>query len=409
MIRKEITKSKANEYSRANKKKKGKMLDEICDLTGWCRDHARKEFKNAMRSQYRSKRSKYRSSKYSKSSKIILTNAWLLSGCACGQYFVEQVKSGLLERLINCKSLKRNVKNKGTYVNLDDSEIDEIKSMSSATVDRYLSNFKKNLEPLSKGTTKPTKCSLRNEIPFGKSTHNSKTIGYLSTDTVAHCGESLKGDHIWTLNSTDTACGWTETISVASRSASNIKAGHEEILPRFPFEIIGVNYDGGSEFINRTMIDYAAMQNYIMTRSRPYHSNDNCHVEEKNNSVVRKYAFRYRYNGDEALKVLNDLWEAVNFRKNYLLPTKKCIGHTKTKSGRTRGIYDKPKSPAQRILESDVLTPEKRNEIEETLANANDAYVTNRILNLQDKLLTLAKDGTLLKYVEEVQEFLNAA
>ena len=99
----------------------------------------------------------------------------------------------------------------------------------------------------------------------------------------------------------------------------------------------------------------------------------------------------------------------MNFRKNYLLPTKKCISHTKTKSGRTRWIYDKPKSPALRLLESDVVTPEKREEIEENLKVANDAYITNQILKLQDKLLSLAQDGTLLQYAKEVQEMTTAA
>lgn len=92
-----------------------------------------------------------------------------------------------------------------------------------------------------------------------------------------------------------------------------------------------------------------------------------------------------------------------------MLPTKKCIGHTKTKSGRTRGIYDKPKSPAQRLIDSDVLTDEKRQEIKETLMNADDAYVTRRILLLQQKLILLAQDGTLIKYAEEVLEMLDAA
>lgn len=385
------------------------MLDEICDLTGWCRDHARKELKRAFYSNGTNKKKKKKKYKYSKESRTVLANAWMLSGCACGQYFVEQVNAGLLERLTLYKSLRYQQKNTGKIVNIDDGVIEEIKNMSSATIDRYLSDFKKKLEPLSKSTTKQAKCSLRNEIPFGKSTHNSTEIGYLSTDTVAHCGESLKGDHIWTLNSTDTASGWTLTTSVSSRSAANIKAGHEKLLPEFPFKVKGVNYDGGSEFINQTMIDYSKMQKYVMTRSRPYHSNDNCHVEQKNNSVVREYAFRYRYNGDEALDTLNKLWEFVNFRKNYLLPTKKCIGHTKTKSGRTRGIYDKPKTPALRLLESTVLTPEKREEIEENLKVANDAYITNQILKLQDKLLSLAQDGTLLQYAKEVQEMATAA
>lgn len=244
---------------------------------------------------------------------------------------------------------------------MHDPVISEIKLMSSATIDRYLANARKLFEPKSKSTTKPASYTLRNEIPFGKSySKHDSSPGWLSTDTVAHCGDSLKGDHIWSLNCTDTVTGWTETLSIKSRSASNVKAGHEELLPRFPFNIKGINYDGGSEFINREMIDYARLQNYQMTRSRPYHSNDNSHVEQKNFDIIRRNAFRYRYEGEEALAVLYDLWYWVNLRKNFLIPTRKCIGHTKTKSGRTIGIYDEPKTPVDRVLSYDCIDKDTR-------------------------------------------------
>lgn len=104
-----------------------------------------------------------------------------------------------------------------------------------------------------------------------------------------------KGDHIWSLNCTDTVTGWTEALSIKKPFSSNVKAGHEELLPRFPFNIKGINYDGDSEFINREMIDYAPLQNYQMTRSRPYHSNDNSHVEQKNFDIIRRNAKKPSY------------------------------------------------------------------------------------------------------------------
>ena len=409
MARKEITKSKAKEYVKASKKRKGEILDNFCELTGMCRDNARKNLKKAYYDSFKkNKIRKKKPKKYSFRSRQILSNAWMLSGCCCGQYFVVQIKDGVLERLIKNSRLKDGVKNRGNIVKDNDKAIKEIKEMSSATIDRYLSNMKKHLQPLSKGTTKPTKCSLRNEIPFGKSYGKHEGPGWLSTDTVAHCGSNLRGDFLYSLNSTDVYSGWTETITVINKASVHIKEGHEKILPRFPFLILGVNYDGGSEFINRTMIDYAQMQHYIMTRSRPYHSNDNSHFKQKNGDIVRKYAFRNRYEGEKALKILNELWEWVNLQKNYLIPTKKVIGHTKTRSGRTRGIYDKPKTPAQRVLECECVADDIKDEIRKTLSYLDDAYVVKRILDLQDKLLTLSCEGNLLELVKEVQEMIAA-
>lgn len=411
MARKEITKSKAKEYTKATKKEKGKILDSFCKLTGMCRDNARKNFKKAYHddlwkhNKYKKHPKKY---KYSYRARQILSNAWMLSGCCCGQYFVVQIENGLLERLINNGHLRDGVKNRGNLVKITDAAIKEIKMMSSATIDRYLSKMKKHLQPLSKGTTKPAKCSLRNEIPFGKSYEKHEEPGWLSTDTVAHCGSNLRGDFLYTLNSTDVFTGWTETITVINKATVHIREGHEELIPRFPFCIHGINYDVGSEFINREIIDYSKMQKYIMTRSRPYHSNDNAHVEQKNGDIVRRYAFRNRYEGEKALKVLNELWEWVNLQKNYLIPIKKVIGHTKTKSGRTRGIYDKPKTPAQRVLECENVAEEIKDEIRKTLRYLDDAYVVKRILDLQDELLTLSCEGNLLELVKEVQEMIAA-
>jgi hypothetical protein len=347
--------------------------------------------------------------KFSARSRQILANVWALSGTSCGQYLAEQVKDGLLSRLVAHKELRDGQRNSGAVVKADDPTLGEIALMSSATIDRYLKGARKALEPLSKSTTKKSNYALRNEIPFGKSYAQRACPGYLSTDTVAHCGNSLKGDHLWTLNSTDVLVGWTETVSIKSRARCWIIAGHDEILDSFPYPILGVNYDGGSEFINYDMVDYARMHNYQMTRSRPYHSNDNAHVEQKNYDIVRKNAFRYRYEGETALNVLNKLWYWVNLRKNYLMPTRKCIGHTKTASGRTRGIYDKPKTPYRRVMESKFVTKEKKAELKKVFDGLNDAEITRRISNLQQELLCLIQDADLLGFVDEMIEAVRAA
>jgi hypothetical protein len=146
-----------------------------------------------------------------------------------------------------------------------------------------------------------------------------------------------------------------------------------------------------------------------MTRSRPYHSNDNAHVEQKNFDIVRKNAFRYRYEGEAALIVLNKLWYWVNLRKNYLMPTRKCIGHTKTTSGRTRGIYDKPKTPYRRVMESKFVAKEKKAELKKVFDTLNDAEITRRINSLQQELLGLIQDADLLEFVDEMIEAVKAA
>jgi len=402
MARKELTQSKAKEYDKAPKKRKGQILDGLCEDTGWSRDNARRQLKLALHKDGREKaRKKRRGLKYSERSRQILVNTWFLSGFGCGLYLKAQIEDGLLERLVNHRALKDSARNTGAVVLLDDKALEEVRAMSPATVDRYLAVIKKKLEPLSRASTRQSKSPLKDEIPFGKSYEKKDRPGYLSSDTVAHCGNTLKGDHLWTLNSTDTLTGWTETTTIKNRARVWITGGHDAILARFPFPIIAINYDGGSEFINYEMLDYSKLHNYQMTRSRPYQSNDNAHVEQKNGEVVRKNAFRFRYNGQEAQDVLNDLWHWVNLRKNYLVPTRKCIGHTKTASGRTRGIYDKPKTPYRRVMEHAAVPQGYKDKIQKAYEGLNDALITKRIIELQRQLISLIDDKDVMEYVNE--------
>jgi len=406
MARQELTRSKALEYRRASKKKKGVILDRLVEDTGWSRDNARRQLRHFLNAPVKKRRPK--SLKYSVRSRQILANAWILSGCACSSYFVAQISDGVLGRLISHKELKDGPKNSGALVMTDDGALAEVLQMSPATIDRYLRRLRKELQPLARSTTKTT-WTLRNEIPFGKSYERRIGPGYLSTDTVAHCGSTLKGEHLWTLNSTDTYTGWTETVTVKNRAKKWIVQGHDEILESFPFKVIAVNYDGGSEFINREMINYAKMHDYQMTRSRPYHSNDNAHIEQKNGAIVRKYAFRFRYEGKTTQDILNALWYWVNLRKNYLVPTRKCIGHTKTNSGRTHGVYDKPKTPYRRVMESMAVSAHSKVAITRIYKGLNDAKITRQINQLQQVLIEHIRDPDMIGYINEVVKAAKAA
>ena len=89
------------------------------------------------------------------------------------------------------------------------------------------------------------------------------------------------------------------------------------------------------------LIGWCAERAIFMTRARPHTSNDNAHVEQKNGDIVRKSAFRYRYDTPAELALLNELCGYVNLRKNMFLPTKKANGWRTTK---------KTQTPYQRVL-----------------------------------------------------------
>jgi hypothetical protein len=410
MVRQELTKSKARQYQAASKKEKGVMLDRLCEDTGWSRDNARRQLKLSLTRPLRKYKAKrIRVGTYSARAKRVLVNVWALSGQCCGKYLHSQIQSGLLERLVAYRELKEGAYNKGAVIEASDPVLSEIASLSPATCDRYLKAARKRREPVSRSTTKPSSYALRNEIPFGKTFGGVASPGYLGCDTVAHCGNSLKGEHLWTLNATDVYTGWTETITIKNKARKWIIEGHEEILPAFPFSVRAINYDSGSEFINYEVFDWNQYQDYQMTRSRPYHKNDNAHIEQRNASIVRKHAFRFRYEGQVMQNILNRLWYWVNLRKNYLVPCVKCIGHTKTASGRTRGIYDFPKTPYRRAMESEEVSTHSKECLTKTYARLNDARVTREINRLQHELLEHTCDSSVIELVDEAIKLAKAA
>ena len=140
-----------------------------------------------------------------------------------------------------------------------------------------------------RGGTKPGSL-LRSEIPLRTGTWDLTRPGYLEADSVAHCGGSLAGDFIWSLTYTDILSGWTEGGAVWNRGAGGVLAATREVEERLPFALLGFDSDNGGEFLNHHLWAYMRERQAPVefTRSRPYHSDDNAHVEQKNWTWARQ-------------------------------------------------------------------------------------------------------------------------
>jgi len=211
---------------------------------------------------------------------------------------------------------------------------------------------------------------------------------------VAHCGPTLIGEFARTLTMTDLVTGWTENASIRNNASKWITAGIEELQQRFPFALAVFDSDCGSEFINHEVADWLQARDITQTRSRPYQKNDQAHVESKNNHVVRKHAFYWRYDTPAELELLNELWELVSLRLNFFTPTKKAVGHTTTADGRRNRVYDKPATPWQRLQASGILDAQQLSDVATRIEGINPADLTRQINTIQMQLLDLAKTKT---------------
>jgi 5S rRNA maturation endonuclease (ribonuclease M5) len=193
---------------------------------------------------------------------------------------------------------------------------------------------------------------------------------------------------------TDLVIGWTENHSIRNNAAKWITEGIEELQQRFPFAMVIFDSDCGGEFINHEVADWLQARDITQTRSRPYQKNDQAHVESKNNHVVRKHAFYWRYDTPVELELLNRLWQLVSLRLNFFTPTKKAVGHTTTTNGRRKRIYDEPATPWQRLQASGVLGAEHLSKVAARIEGINPADLTRQINAIQMQLLDLAKAKT---------------
>lgn len=393
----EITGRFAHQYKQASKKQKGRILDEVVSVTGWSRDNARRRLTNAVKPAVTptgrpsvkvvTATRKPRPGKFSYDARKVLQKVWKASGKQCGKYLT-QVMTVLLD----------NMERHGELVDgLDRYSLDvraELETMSPATIDRYLAPIKRIHPIRGIAATKPSPL-LRTSITVRKAGDEVEAEpGFFEGDTVAHCGPTLKGEFARTVNLTDVFIGWTITQSVRNNANVHIQAALQHAYDTLPYPMAGVDFDNGSEFINYPIVAWANGLDLYFTRSRPYKKNDQATIESKNNHLVRHYADYWRYDTNETLRLLNQLWPLVNDLHNFLTPTKKPIGWADQSSGRKKRIYDTPATPCDRLIASGICSPAQISELLAHRDSLNPALINRKIDQIRTRLTRLAAPRT---------------
>lgn len=203
----------------------------------------------------------------------------------------------------------------------------------------------------------------------------------MEADTVAHCGDTLEGDFIWSLCFSDLATDWTELRAIWNKGAYGVMEAVREMEAKLPFALLGFDCDNGSEFLNHHLWRYFARRKepVLFTRSRPYHKNDNAHVEQKNWTHVRCLLGYERLENLGLLKPINALYRGVwPLYHNHFCPSVK-LREKRRDGARLIKRYDQPKTPYQRLLDSGVLDVQKRAALEQQHAALNPFALKRQI------------------------------
>jgi hypothetical protein len=355
-----------------SKKKRGELLDEAEKRTKLNRKYLMNKLKpkgNLDRQEYeRKKRTQY----YDNSIKPTLVKVWQIFDNPCGQRLEPLLKSEV-ERLrvfgeLNCSN---EIANKLT-------------EMGSSTIDRKLKH-QKQIELAKKKYCKKIHPLLYQKIPVKVFVEQDRSIlGNIQIDLVEHCGASAAGQFVNTLSATDIYSGWTEEMAIIGKGQEPTKEGIDKARSRFPFDWKEIHSDGGTEFINAHLFQYSLDTHIQFSRSRPYKKNDNCLVEQKNFTHVRKLVGYLRYDTIEELDLLNDIYSVSRLFKNFFQPVIKLVLKERV-GGRLYRKYDKPRTPYQRVLESSEVSDNKKRTLTATYLSLNPA----ELKRLVDKKLDI--------------------
>jgi hypothetical protein len=352
------------------------MLDELCELTGWHRDHARKALRTTgspkiVRPQVA------REPMYGAEVIVALAFCWAVMGTATGKRMAPFL-SELVPRLRVFGEL-----------NISDETAAQLSSMSAATIDRRLVEHRAKLDIRGQSHTKPGSL-LKDSIPIRTwAQWNDAVPGFVEIDLVGHEGGNAVGEHCYTLTVTDIATGWTENRTVRNKAQKWVFAALEDITESFPFPILGIDSDNGSEFINWHLLHWCEANKITFTRSRPGNSNDGAHVEQKNWVVVRTVAGYHRYDTEAELVLLNKIWALQTFITNFFNPQQKLI--SKVRNGaKVSKKYDVAATPNQRAQVHVDITKKSKAALTKTYKDLNPAAIQRQIQALTAELLTLS-------------------
>lgn len=366
-----------DEYRNADKKAKTRLLNEARKRTGLNRKVLIGKLAHpaAIR---RPKRRGPRQRAYSREVQAALIKVWELFDYPCGQRLAPALRKEIA-RLRRAKELV-----------CSDAVAAKLEAISPRSIDRLLER-EKRVRGLRQNRNPSVHPLLYQKVPVKVASEWDTTeVGNLQLDYVFHCGRSTAGEYVHTLSAADIATGWWEGEAIMGRSQVATKAGMECIRQRLPFRIREIHPDNDSGMINDLLWRYCKDAKIKMSRSRPYQKNDNCWVEQRNWTHVRKVAGYRRLDTAGELAILRELYQSVTLYKNFFQPTIKLVEKVRV-GGKIHRKYDQPRTPFQRVMESGQIPPAARRRLQAQYESLNVAALHRRIEELRDRLFAAAE------------------
>ena len=363
-------------YYTATRTEKSNILDEVCTVCNYNRKYA---IRLISKKQKLHNKKKGRPRKYqSQAITLFLKDLWVLTNLACA----ERLKAAIALWLPYYQFHSSN--------HLTDKDIKLLSEISPSTIKRLLRRLKSKYKKFGLCTTKPGSL-LKKQVPIKLNQWDESRPGFIEADTVAHCGSSVSGQFVYTLNVVDIATGWTEQRALWGKGKAGVFEAIKSIRKALPFKVLGFDCDNGGELLNYMLLEYFTNKKRPVqyTRSREYKKNDNAHIEEKNWTHVRQFIGYQRFDNIRTVSMLNDLYQTQwRFYLNFFIPSFKLI-EKKRDGSKIIKKFSLPLSPYQRLLASEQIKPSIKKQLTKIFNSLDPFVLENKMKNKIKNILSL--------------------
>lgn len=360
---------KARTLKKGGRRRCGEILDIVCDVAKMTRKAACRKFTRLQTKDPCSEEKRGRSVYYTADVTAALKYVWDSSNGLCGE-LLHPVISDYVDIFKRAKTW-----------NHSDEATGKLLKMSERTVKRRVHEFEKTKRK-GQGFSSTSPSNVKTIIPVFMGPWRDLDPGHEQIDTVVHCGSTLKGDMVYTLNSTDVATYWNLLGAQWNKGEQATIENRKKLRARLPFQHLHDHSDTGSEFINWDTVEWNEDTGVKLTRSRPNKKNDNAFVEERNGHIVRKYVGYIRLDCIEAVDALNNLFKVLNLYTNHFIPSRRTIENVRVGAAYKR-TFEKAATPYKRVLAHQKISDEAKQKLRAEHATLNPEVLLKEIGRLR--------------------------
>jgi hypothetical protein len=390
-----VTARQAERYrAQRSRKARSRILGEVVRLTDYNRRYAGHLLRNYGKSRLirgsdgrlmrvvvgrrRKRRVAVRPRYYDAAVAKILIDLWDCFDQMCGKRLAA-IMTGVLPTLVKRKKVAK-----------ADAVYAKLSQISGATIDRLLKEERAKRRLHGNTHTRPSTV-LKNSVPIVISSElQTEEPGHYQLDLVGHDGGNPNGQFAFTLTAVELSSGWVELRGLLNKAHRWSKQAVESVKNASPVPVRTFHSDSDSAFINEPLQDWCRQHSIPYRRSRPYHCNDTCYVEQKNYNIVRCAVGYARYETEEEVALLAKLYENQQLLVNFFYPSMK-LREKKRIGGRIRKRYDEPKTPARRLLDCPAVAEELKRSLRHQMGSLDPFVLKSRITRIQGQLLKLVR------------------